>query len=82
MYLLIQECSIQILTCNNIKQHCNNQWKLKLSRSSVTENLFLTLARLAWKYICSDNTDVRGDPQDPSLSLQACQGGGGGGVAS
>lgn len=48
-----------------------------LSPSGVTENLFLTLARLAWKYICSDNTDVRGDPQDPGLSPQASQEGGG-----
>lgn len=37
----------------------------------VTENQTLTLARLPWKYICSDNTDVRGDPQDPSLSPRA-----------
>lgn len=54
-------------------QHCNNERRQELSSSRVTENLILTLAQLAWKYICSDNTDVRGDPQDPSLSPQASQ---------
>lgn len=60
-----------LFTHVNVMQHCNNEPSLKSSSSSVTENLILTLAQLARKYICSDNTDVRGDPQDPSLSPQA-----------
>lgn len=70
--------SIKEMAWNILKQHCNNRWELKSSSSSVSENRILTLARLIWKYICSDNTDVRGDPQDPGLSPQASQGGRGG----